>query len=263
MSTELEIALKDEPAPKRLPVGLPIAHLSVQRWLRSILTVGQLEPRECRVLREKVLYLSYGGVFFRTSTPSTENATELPVAFVFSPVALSLVSRLFPFDSGAMADGKFGTEWSRRLKPFQSRFSVNTTDALRDAGLLVYHLFETNRQYLKGEACSDGAGKHEPFPLLRKFLSADLSSIQVDHRQRTIEAIAEVNIKLGETLEWIGVPEIDIVNLQNRLYRWTKPRMVEIHSYGFRKNFHPRELAAQLEQAAYDYVVQKYVNLQQ
>jgi hypothetical protein len=263
MPTELEVALKAEPAPKKLPVGLPIAHLSVQRWLRSILTVGQLEPRQCHVLREKVLYLSYGGVFFRTSAPSTENATELPVAFVFSPVALSLVSRLFPFDSGAMANGKFGPEWSRRLKPFQSRFSVNTTDALRDAGLLVYHLFETNRQYLKGEACGDGAGKREPIPLLRKFLTDDLSSIQVDHRQRTIEAIAEVDLKLRDSLEWIGVPEIDTLNVQDRLYHWTKPRMVEIHSYGFRKNFHPRELAAQLEQAAYEYVVRKYANFQQ
>jgi hypothetical protein len=262
MPTELEVALKNEPAPTDLPVGLPMAHLSVQRWLRSILSVGQLEPRQCHVLREKVLYLSYGGVFFRTSTPNTENATELPVAFVFSPVALSHVSRLFPFDSGAMASGKFGPEWSRRLSPFQSRFSVNTTDALQDAGRLVYHLFETNRQYLKGQACCDGAGKYEPFPLLREFLSADLSSIQVDHRQRTIEAIAEVDIKLRDTLEWIGVPEIDTLNVADRLYHWTKPRMVKIHSYGFRKNFHPRELAAQLEQAAYDYVVQKYANFQ-
>lgn len=263
MPTELEVALKAEPAPKKLPVGLPIAHLSVQRWLRSILTVGQLEPRQCHVLREKVLYLSYGGVFFRTSTPSTENATELPVAFVFSPVALSLVSRLFPFDSGAMADGKFGPAWTRRLKPFQSRFSVNTTDAVRDAGLLVYHLFESNRQYLNGQACNDGAGKHKPIPLLREFLTDDLSSIEVDHRQRTIEAIAKVDLKLRETLEWIGVPEIDTLNVEDQLYHWTKPRMVEIHSYGFRKNFHPRELAAQLEQAAHDYVVRRYANFQQ
>ena len=107
------------------------------------------------------------------------------------------------------------------------------------------------------------AGKREPIPLLREFLTDDLSWIQVDHRQRTIEAIAEVGLKLADTLEWIGIPEIDILNVQNRLYHWTKPRMVEIHSYGFRKNFHPRELAAQLEDAAYEYVVKKYANFQQ
>src|SRR5260370_39913928 len=65
MKTELELALAKESTPRELPMGLPLAHLTARRWLQSILKVGQLEPRPCTVLAKKLLYFSYGGVFYR------------------------------------------------------------------------------------------------------------------------------------------------------------------------------------------------------
>jgi hypothetical protein len=82
MTTELEIALARESTPAQLPIGLPLAHLTARRWLQAILNVGQLEPRPCKVLSKTVLYFSYGGVFYRTSTLQTERTSELPVALV-------------------------------------------------------------------------------------------------------------------------------------------------------------------------------------
>ena len=78
MKTELELALSKEYTPAELPMGLPLAHLTARRWLQSILTAGQLEPRPCKVLAKKLLYFSYGGVFYRTSSMHTEKTTELP-----------------------------------------------------------------------------------------------------------------------------------------------------------------------------------------
>ncbi len=239
MTTELEIALARESTPAQLPIGLPLAHLTARRWLQSILNVGQLEPRPCKVLSKTVLYFSYGGVFYRTSTLQTERTSELPVALVFSPNMMSVISQLFPFDSGAVADNRFGPDWSRRLAPFASRFSVTTTDALRDARRLVYHL---------------------PFPLLHEFLTTDLSSLNVDHRQRTIEAISEVAIELGRHLLWIGIPQFRTSAVLKELHRWTTPNILPFYTYDFTKNFNPAEMAARLEENAQECVIKRYAN---
>jgi len=260
MTTELEIALARESTPAQLPIGLPLAHLTARRWLQAILNVGQLEPRPCKVLSKTVLYFSYGGVFYRTSTLQTERTSELPVALVFSPNMMSVISQLFPFDSGAVAGNRFGPDWSRRLAPFASRFSVTTADALRDARRLVYHLFETNPRYLDGRAARSGSLKQPPFPLLHEFLTTDLSSLNVDHRQRTIEAISEVAIELGRHLLWIGIPQFKTSAVLKELHRWTTPNILPFYTYDFTKNFNPAEMAARLEENAQECVIKRYAS---
>lgn len=260
MKTELETALAKEPIPTDLPIGLPLAHLTARRWLQSILNIGHLEPRPCKVMSKTLLYFSYGGVFYRTSTLQTERTSELPVALVFSPDVMNLVSQLFPFDSGAVAANRFGPDWSLKLAPFASRFSVTTANALRDARRLVYHLFETNPRYLSGRATKNGTLKQDPFPLLQEFLSTDMSSLNVDHRQRTIEAISEVAIDLAQHLLWIGIPQCKTSTILKELYRWTAPNIVPFHAYDFTKNFNPSEVAARLEDKAHECVIKHYAS---
>ncbi|SRR6266436_3840838 len=258
MKTELEIALNRESTPTELPLGLPLAHLTACRWLASILRVGRLEPRPCKVFLKKLLYFSYGGVFYRTSKLQTEQATELPVALVFAPTVLDLISQLFPFDSGAAAAERFGLDWARKLAPFRKRFLVNTTDALMDARRLVYHLFKTNSQYLKGIPFGSGKHKRDPFPLLYEFLTTDLSSHEIDHRQRAIEAISDIPIELGKHLLWIGLPEWKTSSVLKDLYRSTAPTVPQFDTYKYTKNFNPTEIAALLEEKAYKAVIEKY-----
>ena len=260
MKTELELALSTEYTPAELPMGLPLAHLTARRWLQAILKAGRLEPRPCKVLAQNLLYFSYGGVFYRTSSMPTEKTTELPVALVFSPSVMNVISRLFPFDSGAAAGDRFGPEWSSKLAPFVSRFSVTTTDALQDARRLVYHLFETNAKYLGGTAAKSGKLKDHPFPLLHDFLSADLSALNVDHRQRTIEAISESAIALGQHLLWIGIPEYRTSTVLKELHRWTAPNVPPFYTYGFTKNFNPSQIAARLEDHAHECVIKRYAD---
>jgi hypothetical protein len=261
MSTELEVALGNEPAPAELPIGLPLAHLTVCRWLQPILKVGRLEPRLCKTFSKNLLYFSYGGVFYRSSNLQTEHASELPIGLVFSPIVMNAISRLFPFDSGAMARDMFGPDWRDRLAPFESRFSVNTKDALNDARRLVYHLFETNPRYLNGHASNSGKYKRAPLPLLQEFLASDLSSLNVDHRQRTVEAISEVAFEVGKHLLWVGIPQRKFSTVAKGLYRWTAPDVPSIQTYDFTKNFNPSQLSAILEDKAREYVIERYASL--
>jgi hypothetical protein len=260
MKTELEIALSAETVSAELPLALPLAHLTACRWLESIVKAGRLEPRPCKVFSKDLLYFSYGGVFYRTSKLQTEQATELPVALVFAPSVMNSVYQLFPFDSGAHADGRFGPDWTKKLGPVEQRFCINTSDALTDARRLVYHLFETNPQYLKG-IVGDGKHKQNPFPILHEFLTADLSSAGIDHRQRTIEAISKISVELGKNLLWIGLPEWNTSSVFKELYHWTAPTVPQFDTYSYTKNFNPSEIAARLEEKAYEAVIKRYATL--
>jgi hypothetical protein len=261
MKTELELAMEVEAVSAELPLALPLAHLTACRWLEPILKAGRLEPRHCKVFSKDLLYFSYGGVFYRTSKLQTEQATELPVALVFAPGVMDSVVKLFPFDSGAHATGRFGADWTRKLDRVEQRFCINTSDALTDARRLVYHLFETNPQYLKGIVGDNGKRKQNPFPLLHEFLTADLSSAGIDHRQRTIEAISKISVELGKSLLWIGFPEWNTSSVFREIYRLTAPMVPQFDTYSYTKNFNPSEIAARLEEKAYDAVIKRYATL--
>lgn len=106
--------LNELSSPVDLPQLLPPVHSSIVRWFSSIAEKGRLEPRKCSVFNKKLLYLFYGGVFYRPPNVSTKKAVELPIAFVFDPRVLSSIFRYYPFDTGAMAGGRFG-EWKDKL----------------------------------------------------------------------------------------------------------------------------------------------------
>ena len=154
--SELELSLRAVGTAADLPGELPVAHLTTAKWLRSILDAGKLIPRSCRVFHRDLIYFSYGGVFYRTSKMQSENAAELPVAMVFSPEVLDVCTRLFPFDSGAMADRVFGDGWYTAMEPFQDRFSIAGGDLSMAARLLVLSLYDTNERYVTGRPIQIG-----------------------------------------------------------------------------------------------------------
>lgn len=253
-------ALVGEPPPALLPAPLPLAHMTVWRWLDHILHAGQLEPRHCKVFDREWLYFSYGGLFYRTADCQTQQASELPVGFVFSPNVIRAVSEFFPFDSGAMANGVFGS-WRDRMEPFAERFRVAAPDPLATAPRLIHELYGSNRSYLRGVPDGAAAVKTEPLPLLYEFLQADLSASGVDHRQRTLEGLSAASVTLAPHLLWIGVPRCDTERVLAAIYERTRPEMPEVFEYDEQpQNFNPREVAKILEQQAYRDVIARYVD---
>jgi len=257
--TEFDFALESEPIASALPFPLPLAHLTAKRWLLRILKAQRLEPRPCKILLSNLLYFSYGGVFYRNSKIQTERVSELPVALLFSPEILRKVSRFYPFDSGAMGRGLFGPEWTAKLAPFDERFRVNASDGLRDATKLIHHLYDTNQNYLNGRAHAGSRSKMAPFPLLYDFLSANLSTLGVDHRQRTIEAICEAEIEIAKNILWIGFPAHRTASVLKALLPCVGLNIPPFRTYNFTKNFNPAEIAARLEEQAYKDVVERFV----
>lgn len=255
----LQSALRLTRVTAPLPPALPIAHLTVARWLRTILANGELRPQHCTVFGKDLLYFSYGGLFYRPKRLNTQHPGEWPVGMVFAPGALHAMRTLYPFDTGAMADNQYFKEWKRKLAPFRTRFRVSTRSGLATVPRLVKVLYDNNRRYIEGRVSPSARRQAAPIPLLASFLGADMTP-HADHRQRSFEFIADTVFPLGEHLEWIGVPNRAVDKVAQAVYQWTAPRIPEIYPYSPTRNFNPAEIAAQLEAIARAKAIERYVD---
>jgi hypothetical protein len=208
--TGLDSTLQALASPANWPVPLPIVHMTVARWFGSIVGQGQLEPRDCPVFGERLIYLFYGGAFYRPSDFVTKNVDELPVAFLFEPTVLTKISRYYPFDTGALASGRFGA-LGDRLKPFRSKFQVPGGGNPQAPGRIVHHLFGSNDNYIYGNIDPDCQTKPSPLPELFELMTQDLTSAETDHRQRCIECHSLDAMDLGQHLVWLAFPALEFI----------------------------------------------------
>src|ERR1017187_7569068 len=144
----IDDAIQASPAPADWPVPLPVVHVTVARWFSSIVKVGHLQPRLCSVFGRPLLYLFYGGAFYRPSDGVSNNAADLPLAFLFEPTVLKEIARHYPFDTGALASGKLGS-CGDQLKPFLNKLEIKGSDVYSPARV-VHHLFGSNENYVHG-----------------------------------------------------------------------------------------------------------------
>jgi hypothetical protein len=256
-SSNLEQTLESLPCPSDWPMTLPPVHLSEARSFGLIVSKGQLEPSMDEVFKEEVLYFFYGGVFHRTANRTSRNIKDLPVAFIFDPSVLTSIVRYYPFDTGALAAGRFGVS-GKPLIPFEERFKVNGGDFTAPSRL-VHHIYGSNDRYLLGDYATDLNSKPDPLPLLCDFFSADLSANGVDHRQCIIECHSNKPISLAKGLLWVGFPDCMTEDFI-RLFKLTKPSIPEYFQYDSHVIFNPVEIAAQLQLRATD-VIKRFVQL--
>ncbi len=259
----LEQTLKALAPPESWPLSMPLTHLTVARWFESIVTAGKLEPRFCDIFKENLLYLFYGGVFYRSQTIVSKNAVELPIVFVFNPSVLRSVERYYPFDTGGLGSGHFG-DWTDKLVEYQDRFRVLGLGDYTIPSQLVYHLYGSNKRYLNGLVNPALRGNPDPLPQLFDFLTADLTAYGVDRRQASIEAHCKDSIPLDKDVLWIAFPESktkSFIPLFKQLHSLTKPAVPKFFAYPSHVIFSPREIAAQLQAAAHTAIIGDYVQL--
>lgn len=254
----LDAALGSLPRAASLPIALPPVHLSIARWFETVVGDGEIKPRLCGVFNRDLIYLFYGGVFYRTTDNPTRNASELPVAFLFSPSVLLRCDWYYPFDTGAMAQGRYG-DWAAQFTDFKEELRVASDGSYTVASRLVSHLYGTNEKYLVGEVDPELQTKPEPLPKLYNFLCDDLSDEGVDSRQCRIECISSQPLVLSRELLWVGYPDT-LSHIFARVYEHTKPFVPESYQYMAHKIAKPSEVAAKLELKAEE-VVKRYISL--
>lgn len=241
----------------RWPMALPPSHVSIARWFTDIVDQGELAPRMCSVFNQALIYFFYGGVFYRTGDKPTRNAAELPIAFLFDPGVLKSFFRYYPFDTGALASGRYGPA-GEHLKPFEETYAVAGEHDPSMPSKMVYFLYQTNQRYLQGNVNDDLAKMPNPLPQVCAFLKDDLSKHGVDQRQALIECHSKEPISLKGLL-WVGFPET-MTDVFGQISHLTRPSMPDYYKYDSHVIFNPAEIAAKLEMKAAE-VVKRFVSL--
>ncbi len=260
----LDAVLKTLPQPDAWPMPLPVSHLSVAKYFESVVGAGGLSPRMCDVFREEIVYLFYGGVFYRTTDNPTRDAAQLPIAFVFHPEVLASVRRYYPFDTGALAAGRYGS-WSDDLKPvFKDRFRIEGEVGYSAPGKLVHHAYGSNKRYVVGDAYRSCGRKPEPLRQLCEFYNTDLTGLGVDHRQSIIECQSLKPVSLKRGLLWVGYPERNTKKyrpLFEKIREWMYPDFPTFYAYSSHKVSKPSEIAARLHDVAVEQVIKRFMSL--
>ena len=256
----LSTAIQKLPDPPETATLMPASHLTSAKYFIDIAKDGKLKPRQCEVFNESLIYLFYGGVFFRHDIGVTRNSDYLPIAFVFDPLVYRTNIRYFPFDTGAIEGGRYGSNWPKRFHDYKTMLRIDGNDE-NVLCRLIFHLFRDNHCYLQGKVNPECLNLPSPLCDLYAFYEDDLTAQGVDHRQNCIECQFPNPIEFDSKLIWIGYPE----ELQDEFitYLWPKikPHLPDIFKYNYNRNIHPREIAAKLEQKAFEDVIKKYVHL--
>lgn len=251
----LDLTLRSLPEPASWPMALPPTHLTTARCFGDIVNQAELRPRLCPVFNDDLTYFFYGGIFYRTSNKSTRSAMDLPIAFLFDPIVLAAFFRYYPFDTGGLASGLYGSAGSP-LQPFEDTYAVMGEDVITPTRM-VYYLYMTNRRYLEGSLNDGLASAPVPVPQLSQFLQADLTALGVDKRQSVIHCKEPITLRQG--LLWVGFPE-SMTDIFAGLLALTKPSVPDYYSYKSHAIFNPVEIAAQLEMRAAD-VIKRFEDL--
>jgi len=195
--TDLEKALISASPP---PVEkLALMHVTLGRWLSTIVKKRELRPQHCDVFGQNALFFSYGAPYYRPKNRQTQDSLEFPVVFVFSSAILPLFNRFYPFDTGALVSGLLGPE-------LLDNGGLDELYIEGDPQRLVSCFYKSNTRYLRGQV-QRIIPRINPLPIVRQHLAKDLSSKGIDQRQRTIECIANKGISLLEHLIYVVFPK--------------------------------------------------------
>lgn len=195
--TDLEKALFSISPP--MVEKLAPVHVTLGRWLSIIVQQEELHPQYCDVLGQDALFFSYGAPYYRPKNRQTQDVLEFPVVFVFDSTILSLFNRFYPFDTGALASGLLGSKL----------LDIGGLDELyikSEPQRLVSCFYKSNARYLHGQV-QRSIPKIHPLPIIRRQLEKNLTSKNIDQRQRTIECISNKQISLLEHLIYVVFPE--------------------------------------------------------
>lgn len=205
---------------RNLPLPMPIVHTTKLEYLDQILKDGCLRVTDCTMFQRKLLYFFYGGPFYRPNFSKEEERKDItwaPISLMFRPSVMVDAKCFFPYDTGAVRDGLYGDEWSKKLADFD-HFRICGNRSKRTPYLpakLIKHIFGSNDDYWLGILRNYSDGKLSlPLPLQELcnfYQNRPLdNSNSADKRRCMLECHFEQPLLLEKNLMWICIPRREI-----------------------------------------------------
>lgn len=180
--------------------GLPLVHSTRSYNIRAILNGDSLKPQPCDVFHgEDLTYFFVGRPAYKHSSDhSSAEAWELPCCFVFEASSVTSIKRVYPFDSGAFASGRYPTYiGAMPLKEFE----VSGDECI---GKIIGSFFGSPSRYFKlsPKSREDFEQEFSLNPLDAELsaairLAAEGTPTGFDDRRFTIEVQSDSEINLG------------------------------------------------------------------
>jgi hypothetical protein len=253
--SQLETVLDEHDALPVVPLpplsdSLPAGHLTDSRNFKGQAIRWGIDPEACDFFKEDLVYLYYGGLFFRRSERPTRKASMYPVGFLFQPRILADIDCYYPFDTGALARGYYGV--SGDIVDHWRDCRITGRNDAHQPRRLVQYLFATNRKYIRGLASLSFAILPDPLPWLIRFLREDLTSLGADQRQYRIECQSKKPVSFNDLL-WVGYPDV-YAQWFARIFERAGDRRPDRWAYDTYSSSRPAEMAAVLQQEALTFI---------
>lgn len=183
---------------------LPLTHVTSWSNFERIVRMGSLVAQPCPVFGQRLLYLSYGSVAYRPSRKARSWCDDEAVLLMFPYASIHRAVRFFPFDTGAVATGRFRTSHMFARHDFRSDCGIQIAAATTPARW-VDAVFGSHECYLsRFEALPLRSGE-VPLRDWREMQQHFRTGNQTDHRLVNVECHLTGDVPLDEVL-WMGVP---------------------------------------------------------
>lgn len=226
-----------------IPNALPLLHTTTLGRIDDILSQKSLSLCRCSVFSKELLYLFYGGPYYRPKCADINNKMSyMPVVFMLRPSILKDATCFFPYDTGATEKGVYGDHWSPTLGDFE-KFRMNGDEIILAPRKFIRHVFGDNQKYINGELLETYRKLPIPIPMLGDFYSEMSEKWKIsgfpDTRRWKIECHFDKPIPLKDNVLWIGYPKTeqkDLIKFHKALgddlpkfefYRWKGDRSEE------------------------------------
>ena len=249
-SIDIEIEMVDV---TDIPVSLPFTHATTVASFDLITKSEGLVPRSCSAFDQEIIFLFYGGVFYRTSNEVTRDQNKLPIAFLFRPPVCEKVTCYFPFDTGAAYKKNMFKGFEDQLQR-KELFRINHRH-LTTPAKIVKRLFDTNEAYLSAVPKKKAVNDSDILATLFDLLNSDFTGNGVDRRQVAIEAHLKSNLKFLNNLRWIGFPET-YASQYAKLHQVLKSDPPIHYHYPVDSSYTPDQILAQLSAKAREQIHQ-------
>jgi hypothetical protein len=182
------------------PVDSPLVwcHTTDGYRLRSMIESGAITPQPCSVFNKKLVYAFYGRPGYRSRHDGSIGlAARAPVIVTFRSTLALRGTRLYPFDTGAYAAGRY-QRWLHPNTTVDDFALPATNDAARKH---VSAFFQSNDNYLKANPKTPQLEHHGEFEVEQlKHILSDIDAEESDTRRLAMELQVDTPIPLNPSI---------------------------------------------------------------
>jgi len=211
---------------------LPLMHVTkADIFARYLCKSEKLEPRECPVFGEPLLYFFYGRPAYKIDNKNIVITDEylFPVCFIIDSSNVGKVKRIFPFDTGAFYNDLYNEHFNTLDKKIDNKEKLKECESyclgenMDTPAKFVSAFFGSNERYLTGAFKKDLEFDYFT-PTLHKYYSllCETGKPLSDDRKYSVEIQLENEVALPNNLLAIVIPSKanDKPEVRNLLKKW-------------------------------------------